>query len=140
LPAVRSNKFIILSLLVGLLGGLFFVFYFFNPSQHSFFLPCPFKLITGYHCPGCGSQRAIHQLAHGNFSSAFGYNPLMVLSLPLLFYGFGIKIWNYLFATQKRAALFYSPIFIYGYFGIVLIYWILRNLPFAPFNLLAPSV
>ena len=136
---MRSNKLIILSLLVGLLGGVFFVYYSFNPSQHSFFLPCPFKSITGYHCPGCGSQRAIHQLAHGNIIGAFGYNSLMVLSMPLLFYGFGIKIWNYLFASQKRAELFYSPFFIYGYFGIVLIYWVVRNLPFAPFNLLAPS-
>lgn len=136
---MRSNKLIFLSLLVGLLGGVFFVYYSFNPSQYSFFLPCPFKSITGYHCPGCGSQRAIHQLSHGNILGAFGYNSLMVLSLPLLFYGFGIKIWNYVFASQKRAKLFYSPFFIYGYFGIVLIYWVVRNLPFAPFNLLAPS-
>lgn len=139
MPVVDSNKLIKLSLLVGLLGGVFFIYYSFNPSQHSYFLPCPFKLLTSYHCPGCGSQRAIHQLAHGNFSSAFSYNSLMVLSLPLLFYGFGIKIWNYLFVTQHRVKLFYSPFFIYGYFGIVVIYWILRNLPFAPFNLLAPS-
>ncbi len=122
------------------LGGFFIIYSFYNPSQHSFFVPCPFKFATGYHCPGCGSQRAIHQLLHFNIISAFRFNPLMVLSLPLIFYGLGTQAWNFIFETRYRVNLFYSKLFIYGYFGFVVMYWILRNLPYYPFNLLAPTV
>ena len=125
-------------LLLLLLGG-FFVFYFFNPSQSSFFLPCPFKLATGYHCPGCGSQRALHLLAHLNIAGAFSMNPLMVLSLPLIGYGLGTKLYNNFFGTQHRVNFFYQKWFVYGYFGLALLYWVLRNIPYPPFTYLAPT-
>jgi hypothetical protein len=134
-----SNKLLNFILVASILGGIFIFYYFFNPADHSFFLVCPFKYATGYNCPGCGSQRAIHQLAHGNLSSAFALNPLMVLSIPLVLYGFGTKAWNYLYATDYRVKLFYSNFFIYTYFIIVLLFWILRNVPIAPFNYLSPS-
>ena len=135
-----SNKVLKIALMAVSLGGLISIFYIFNPSQHSFFFPCPFKLITGYHCPGCGSQRAIHQLLHGDIVSAFQFNPLMVLTLPILIYGLGITAWNFINSTQYRVKLFYNSFFIYGYFGLVAIYWVFRNIPYSPFNWLAPAV
>ncbi|MBZ0327696.1 MAG: DUF2752 domain-containing protein [Altibacter sp.] len=96
-------------------------------------MPCPFKFVTGYNCPGCGSQRALHQLAHGNIQTAFFLNPLLILSLPLLIYSLGLKLWNYLFETVHRVRLFYSNLFIFSYFGIAIAYWIFRNLPIYPF-------
>lgn len=136
---MNSKKALHLILTTSILGGVFILFYFFNPADDSFFLVCPFKYVTGYHCPGCGSQRAIHQLAHGNLRIAWGYNPLMVLSIPLVLYGFGIKSWNYLYSTDYRFKLFYNNFFVYTYFFVVLLFWILRNVPLAPFNSLAPS-
>ncbi|MFT5435382.1 MAG: hypothetical protein ACI840_000013 [Ulvibacter sp.] len=135
-----SKKLLNSTLVASLLGGIFILYYFFNPSDYSLFLICPFKYATGYHCPGCGSQRAIHQLAHGNILDAFGFNPLMVLSIPLVLYGFGVKAWNYLNSTNHRFKLFYNNFFIYTYFIIVLLFWILRNIPIAPFNYLSPSI
>ncbi len=114
-------------------------YYNYNPSQHSFFLPCPFKFTTGYHCPGCGSQRAIHQLLHLDFVAAFRLNPLFILSIPLIIYGVGVKIANYIFKTSYRVEFFYSRFFIYGYFSIALIYWVVRNIPYMPFSWLAPT-
>jgi hypothetical protein len=136
---MNSKKLLNCTLVALLLGGIFILYYFFNPVDHSFFLVCPFKYATSYNCPGCGSQRAIHQLAHGNIRNAFGFNPLMVLSIPFLLYGFGIKAWNYLYSTDYRFKLFYSTFFIYTYFIIVLLFWILRNIPIWPFNYLSPS-
>lgn len=135
----HSNKFLKSALILIFFGGVFFVYTIYNPSQHSFFIPCPFNYITGYHCPGCGSQRAIHQLLHLNILNALRFNPFLVLSLPVIIYGLGIQIWNFIFETQFRFKLFYSKIFIYGYFGIAVLYWFLRNLPYYPFNLLAPT-
>lgn len=42
--------------------------------------PCLFHLATGYPCPGCGSTRAMLQLAHGNFSAALAFNPLITVA------------------------------------------------------------
>jgi len=134
-----SNKILKIALITLLFGGGFIVYTIYNPAQHSFFIPCPFNYMTGYHCPGCGSQRAIHQLLHLNVLKALGLNPFLVLSVPIIVYGLGIQIWNFIFETQFRFKLFYSNVFIYGYFGFALMYWVLRNLPYYPFNLLAPS-
>lgn len=130
---VDSKKMLFIALTIIILGGGFFLYFNYNPSNNSLFLPCPFKLLSGYNCPGCGSQRAIHQLLHGDLETAFQLNPLMVLSLPLIVYGLGIRGYNYLFDTNHRIKLFYSKIFIYVYFGIAVLYWVLRNLSFYPF-------
>jgi hypothetical protein len=70
-----------------LLIGMAAFYFWFDPGQASFFPPCPFRLLTGLECPGCGSQRCLHQLAHGNIRQAYLYNPLMVLSLPYVLTG-----------------------------------------------------
>lgn len=126
-----------IALLTIALGGFIIVFYLFNPSQ-TLFLPCPFHFATGLYYPGCGSQRAIHLLLHADIIGAFRFNPLMVLTLPILIYGLGITLINWLKGTRYRFMLFYSKVFIYGYFGTALIYWIARNIPYPPFDLLAP--
>ena len=128
-----------IALLVTLFGGFFLIYFSYNPSENSFFIPCPFHYITGFFCPGCGSQRAVHLLLHGDMVGAFRFNPLMVLTLPVLIYGMTITIANWIFETKYRLMLFYSNLFIYGYFGLAILYWILRNLPIYPFNLLAPA-
>ena len=134
-----SRKILKIASLIFVIGAVFFVYSTYNPSQNNLFVPCPIKYSTGYDCPGCGSQRAIHQIFHFNFYNAFRLNPLMVLSLPLIIYGLGLAIWNWVFDTRYRVKLFYSNVFIYTYFGLVILYWIARNLPFYPFNLLAPT-
>ncbi len=40
---------------------------------------CPFALITGMACPGCGMTRAASSLIRGDFSTALGYHPLVPL-------------------------------------------------------------
>jgi len=134
----KKIGFVFLGLLI--LSVIVFIYYRFNPSStNTSFLACPIKMVTGYHCPGCGSQRAIHQLLHLNVYRAFRLNPFMLASLPIIMYALGLRLYNYLFNTQHRVGIFYSKWFIYGYFGLALLYWLLRNLPYYPFNLLAPT-
>lgn len=47
---------------------------------------CPFLALTGLHCPGCGSLRALHELAHGDVAAAIGLNLVAVAVAPLLAY------------------------------------------------------
>lgn len=76
----------------------------------------------------------------GQVVAAFWINPLLVLTLPILIYAFGLRAYNFIFDTQHRVGFFYSKYFIYGYFGVAILFWILRNLPWPPFDLLSPSV
>lgn len=57
------------------------VFYFVMPPG-TWYLSCPFRAATGWQCPGCGSQRALHELLHLNLREAFRHNALFVVALP----------------------------------------------------------
>jgi hypothetical protein len=76
------KKIIVLLIFIALL----IVFYFINPATN-YFPRCPLLVISGLQCPGCGSQRAIFCLLHGQWRQAFFFNPLMVLSLPYIILG-----------------------------------------------------
>ena len=44
---------------------------------------CPFRLMTGVDCPGCGLTRALTALLHGDPDGAAAQHPLVFLALPL---------------------------------------------------------
>ena len=47
-------------------------------------LPCPFRLVTGFKCPGCGITTMILRLGRGDLAGAFWANPVQLATLPLL--------------------------------------------------------
>jgi len=102
------------------------VLFTFDPHQSTLFPPCPFKALTGWVCPGCGSTRAMHCLLHGQVLQALERNPLMVISLPIL---------AAMFAWPSIAK---KPWVAWSALVILVSYGILRNIPFAPFEYLAP--
>ena len=57
------------------------IYYVYDPATMPF-PRCPFLMLTGWECPGCGSQRAIHSLLHLDIAAAWRYNALLVLSIP----------------------------------------------------------
>ena len=66
--------------------GIVLFYYFSDPgSSHSGF-PCLLHSATGFLCWGCGGQRALHQLLHGNFQNAFELNALVFPVVALLSY------------------------------------------------------
>ena len=44
-----------------------------------YFIGCPFRIITGIPCPGCGMTRAFTSLFHFDLTRAFLYHPLFPL-------------------------------------------------------------
>lgn len=59
------------------------ILYCVDPSENHFYPRCPFFMLTGLKCPGCGLTRAMHQILHGNIVKAFRYNQFLVVALPL---------------------------------------------------------
>lgn len=64
-------------------------FYINNPADNDTpYVICMSKRIANIDCPGCGGQRAFHQLLHGNFIEAGKLNIFIYFFAPLLTYIF----------------------------------------------------
>lgn len=116
---------------------LAFLYFFINPSEANFFPKCPLYVTTGIYCPGCGSQRATHQLLNFNIIGVFQQNALFVFGLLIVVYHFVISGINYFFKKDLYNYIYHpkTPVIL---IIIAVLFWILRNLPYYPFNLLAP--
>ena len=56
-----------------------------DPHAPGFGFPtCPFHLLTGWNCPGCGGLRMTHDLLHGDFDAAVVDNVFLLFGLPML--------------------------------------------------------
>jgi hypothetical protein len=142
-PAARADRdiasgsartvLIVCALLAAVAGLMLFCF---DPRQYHFYPVCFFHQTTGLLCPGCGALRATHQLLHGHLAAAFRFNPVLVVSLPMLLWC-GVS-----FARQKASRRPFSlglrPVWLWLILAVVLVVSVLRNLPGAPFAMLRP--
>lgn len=116
-----------------------FVYFNINPSEISLFPKCPLYSTTGVYCPGCGSQRAMHDILHLDIKGVIGHNLLFLLGLLVIIYHFLIEVISLISKTKIRNLLYHpkTPILL---LVIIIIYWILRNIPYYPFTILAPDI
>ena len=114
-----------------LLAGAAYVFVF-EPGKTGFFPGCPFRLLTGFTCPGCGATRALHQILHGHFAAAFMLNPVFLLAIPFLLFAFlRYSVIVMRGGVPRPNALPASAI--YAIFVVIVSFWIFRNTPLYPF-------
>ena len=65
---------------------------------------CPFRLLTGYPCPGCGGTRAMGAICLGQFDKAWSLNPI-TFAVCLVLIVWALKITPlYSLARQVSAA------------------------------------
>ncbi len=134
----RFERLIAGLIFVGLTLGLFIVGYF-DPQRVGFFPKCVFHELTGFACPGCGLTRAFHAMLNGHFLESLRYNALLPIYLAALVYAymksFVVLVRGYGFDFNPSKASYFLII---SFFVVSLIFAVLRNLPFYPFNLLYP--
>lgn len=101
-------------------------------------IPCPFHFMTGLDCPFCGGSRAAGALLQLDFARALDLNALAVLFiLPLTIVFLIGKARHELGYVQH-----YWPtgrlgaVSGYAVLAIVLVWGVVRNLPFEPFTAL----
>jgi hypothetical protein len=116
-------------------GGVYL--YLFNPAGSGVYPLCPFHALTGLHCPGCGTGRALYQLLHGNVWAAMRLNPLAVVLLPPVAYGM-LSVALQFVGLKRLPSKFIPAFWIWTLLAVILLYWVLRNVPCYPFTLLAP--
>lgn len=107
-------------------AGLIFVYSRFSPESSSWFPKCIFLQLTGFKCPGCGSQRVVHNLLNLNIHKAFEANAFLVLSLPY------IAALLASIPLKSRFPKFYNTLnsvpVIITICILVIIWWITRNI------------
>ena len=98
----------------------------FDPAASSFFPPCPFRALTGFLCPGCGSTRALHHLSHGRVQAALKLSPLLLVYAPILGYALLSTV-----ALAVRGQPLPQPRLAAGWIWFLLVitvaFWVLRN-------------
>lgn len=107
-------------------AAVFCLYYYSHDPTASPAPRCIFKILSGYDCPGCGSQRAFHSLMHGDIADAWGYNPFVFFAVPTaIFYIIvenGRELWPHLHARVVHPAIITAILL------SIIAWWILRNL------------
>ncbi|NLA63449.1 MAG: DUF2752 domain-containing protein [Bacteroidales bacterium] len=124
----KYKKYLLITVAIFIIATALFILFYIDPNVYPFFPKCPFLVATGLECPGCGSQRAMHQLLHLNIAGAFRQNPLIVLYLPYVVLGIYLEY----FGGNKRLPRVRNTLYGKSAAIIILIsivlFWIGRNI------------
>ncbi|MEK7950218.1 DUF2752 domain-containing protein [Luteolibacter soli] len=97
--------------------------------------PCLVKHWTGLDCPGCGGTRCAVRLLQGDMAGALGMNAAVVLVAVSGVGVLGNAVWS---EWHGRPAKGVPPWLAWSLAIFVVIFAVVRNLPWWPFTLLAP--
>lgn len=102
-----------------------------DPSESRAFLPCPYRSLTGWWCPGCGLTRATHHLLRGDLAQALRFNLFVVLILA----GLTMTWLAWAFQASGRPIGWVTRVPNRAYTiaaAVLVVFAILRNLPGVP--------
>jgi hypothetical protein len=88
---------------------------------------CPFALVTGTACPGCGMTRAAGYLIRGDLASALRYHPLVILVAVQALAGWGWWILRRNDTVEPVSTRITNALLI-GTGASLLVVWLLRML------------
>ena len=99
-----------------------------DPATGGAFLPCPFRTLTGWWCPGCGLTRATHHLLRGDLTQALRYNLFVVLVVAG--FSLGWLAWTLQAAGRPMPWLMRTrPRAYWAGAAVLVVFAIVRNLP-----------
>jgi len=102
------------------------------------FPACQFRAVTGLWCPGCGLTRGFHELLTGHPLAALGYNvfvPVVLVGVLAAYWSWVRRSWG---LTPLRRPTWTQPFLTWMLPAMLVVYGVLRNIPAAPFDALAP--
>lgn len=123
----RKNAGIIVFLFI--ISVLAIYLYSYNsPTDSRLFPQCPFKLLTGWNCPGCGIQRAMHSLLNGRWSEALSYNYFFIISIPYTVLICIAYVMRKINIGKNMTELFEHRTLVIGYVCCFMAWFIIRNI------------
>jgi hypothetical protein len=94
---------------------------------------CPTKALLGIDCPGCGCLRMLYSLLHGDVLAAVKFNALALVALVVLVLAFAT--WTFGRVVGRRIRSWPRYRWSAAVTLVVVSLWfVVRNLPFAPFT------
>lgn len=123
-PRKRQLTAIIVVILAAVVAVVFYAFV--NPIESRWAPQCSFYAITDYECPGCGLQRAIHSVLHGDFASAWSFNPFLFFIAPVGFCYLGVELSGR--RLQRLRRVMFSSYALCALIAVTIAWWIVRNL------------
>lgn len=124
----EKNLYILGWILLGVFLSYFFIGNFSNSdTKNLFHLPCIFRTLTGYYCPGCGGTRACIALLHGHFLRSLLYHPVVPYCAAVYFIFMLSHTIEILSKGKLPIGLHYRDGYIKIAAVIILTQWILRN-------------
>lgn len=119
--------------------AIYMYYAYYKETDSTWINQCTIHRFTGLDCPGCGGQRSLHSLLHGNIKEALRYNSLFIVGIPFLIYFYYIAIRVYVLKQKQYLQSFvFSKKFAYTFLATILLFFILRNIPIFPFTYLSP--
>ncbi|WP_286528671.1 DUF2752 domain-containing protein [Duncaniella freteri] len=122
---VRNRILLVLAITAALAAGT--AYYLIEPSS-GLYPRCMFHQLTGLYCPGCGSQRAIHAMLHGNWSQAWSYNA--ILPFEIVFIAMIAVAWRLRDRYPRLHGILNSRIVIISFLITIIGWTIIRNIQF----------
>lgn len=119
------TRIIIIGLVILFAGTIYFLF---SPEESAYFPQCLFHKLTGFDCPGCGSQRAIHLLLHLQLKEAFFSNPLLILAIPYIIFGIYFEYLGGKEIFPGLRTILFGRVAIITILIIIILFWIIRNI------------
>jgi len=96
---------------------------------------CPTKALLGIDCPGCGSLRMLYSLMHGNLGAAARFNALGLAAVVLVVWAY--LAWTYGRVSGRRVLSWQHRRWAAMVTLVLVVTWfVVRNIPFAPFTAL----
>lgn len=90
-------------------------------------IPCVFKVITGFDCPACGITRMFVSIAKMDFKTAFSYNSVIFVTLPLIIGCLAFERITHIIngqVSQNRVCKF----LLWSEILVLIIYGVIRNI------------
>jgi len=133
LPArheTRSRRLQGPTLLAGGVLGASLLLHLRDPHQGGSYAYCPWLLLTGTYCPGCGGLRAVNDLTNGDLAAAASSNLLFVASLPVLVLWWASTVRDRWQGRVRQVAARRHGMLAVAFLVVALVFAIVRNLPF----------
>jgi len=91
---------------------------------------CPWLLLTGTYCPGCGGLRAVNDLSRGDLAAAASSNLLLVVTIPVVVAIWGTVVVDRWRGVVRRVDSRRHVQWAVAFVGVALLFAVVRNLPF----------
>ena len=124
----KQKRYVYAAITLAVVAAIAIYSYFVDTRGVALAPKCPIFFATGYKCPGCGTQRALHELFHGNFIEFAGYNPILVIAIPYILILVYLQYLGGADRFPKANNIVAGRLAALAWLFVIIAYWIIRNI------------